>query len=163
MIPQTMQTVFSSWKYKAFWFVGSLVFLGVYVLIPVLLVSGNSVTFEFSQAGVFDYVLLVALATATALLMSFELFAFRRSRAQGLPIFGESGVGIVASITGGVLAAASCGCGIGILLGVLGLGGATFFVSEHQMLLVGAMLGLVLVGLYFSARRAAGICATCTV
>jgi len=138
------------------------VFFGVYLFVPILLVPGNTFSLELSLITPLEYVLLTALALMTGTLLSLELFAFRQSRA--LHARAAGGVsGLVASLTGGILAAASCGCGVGILLGAVGLGGGTLFVVAHQTTIVFAMLGVVAVGLYFSARRAAGICATCQI
>ncbi len=139
----------------------ALVFLCVYLLVPVVLVPGNTLAFELSRMTALNYALLAMLALMTGVLLSFELFAFRRSRTQGLRAAGESGVGLIASLTGGVLAAASCGCGVGILLGVLGLGGGALFVAANQSSIIVIMLAVVAIGLYFSARRAAGLCVTC--
>ncbi len=155
--------VFREGTYQGVAAAGVLVFLGTYLLIPVWLIPGNTFAFELSQMTPFNYGLLIALALMTGALLALELFAFRRSRAAGLHTASKSGVGFVASLAGGVLAAASCGCGTGILLGVLGLGGGALFIAANQTAIAVIMLGIVAVGLYFSARRAAGICATCHV
>jgi hypothetical protein len=136
----------------------ALLFFCFYALLPVSLIPGNSVAFELAQLTAVDWTLLVLLAGTTGLLVAFEWFAFRRVRASAAAA-GTGGAGILASLVGGVLAAASCGCGIGLVLGVFGLGGATLFIVAHQMAFTAAMLGVVLVGLYFSARRALGVCA----
>ena len=154
-------SVFQKSSYRAISVSGALVFFGVYLLVPVWLVPGNTLAFELSRMTALGYALLATLALMTGVLLSFELFAFRRSRTQGLRAAGESGIGLIASLTGGVLAAASCGCGIGILLGVLGLGGGALFVAANQSGIIAVMLVVVATGLYFSARRAAGLCVTC--
>ncbi len=156
-------SVFRNPLYGAISAGSAVVFFGVYLLVPVWLVPGNTLAFELSQITALDYALLATLALMTGILLSFELFAFRRSRTQGLRTAGESGIGLIASLTGGVLAAASCGCGVGILLGVLGLGGGALFVAANQSGIIVAMLVVVAIGLYFSARRAAGLCVTCRV
>ncbi|MHB1163359.1 MAG: hypothetical protein ACYCZZ_02460 [Minisyncoccota bacterium] len=139
--------------------VGSaLVFFGMYLIVPTLLVPGNSLSFELALISPSNYVLLATLALMTGMLAAFELFSLRRSRANGFRSAGKRSVGFVASITGGVLAAASCGCSAGILLGVVGLGGGTLFATQNQTSIVVVLLGIVLIGLYFSARRVAGIC-----
>lgn len=142
---------------------GAFVFFSTYMLVPVWLIPGNTFALELSQMTPLNYGLLGALALMTGALFALELFAFRRSRTQGLRAAGEGGVGLIASLAGGVLAAASCGCGTGILLGVLGLGGGALFVAANQTAIAAVLLGVVALGLYFSARRAAGICATCRV
>lgn len=142
---------------------GTLMFFCVYMFVPVWFVPGNTLAFELTQVTFLGYGLLIALALMTGALLSLEVFAFRRSRAHGMRAAGEGSVGLVASLTGGVLAAASCGCGTGILLGAIGLGGGAFFVAANQTIIVAVMLLVVAVGLYFSARRAAGICAVCRI
>jgi len=143
--------------------VGTLVFFALYLLIPVWMVPGTTLAYEFDRLTLVNYGLLGTLALMAGVLLSLELFSFQRSRGAGLRAARDGGVGLVASLAGGILAAATCGCGVGILLGAVGLGGGAFFVGENQTFIVALMLGVVAVGLYFSARRAAGICATCTV
>lgn len=134
----------------------------VYLLVPAWLVPGNSLALEFSIVTPLGYGLLAALALMTGALCALEVFSFRRARAQKVAAARDS-VGLVASLTGGILAAASCGCGVGILLGAVGLGGGALFVAANQTAIVALMLVVVAVGLYFSARRAAGLCATCRI
>lgn len=141
----------------------SLVFLSLYLLVPVWTVPGNTIAFELGLLAPVDYALLSALALMTGILLSLEVFALRRSRSNGLRSAGKGSIGLVASLAGGVLTAASCGCGLGILLGIVGLGGGAIFVATHQTVIVVGMLSVVTIGLYFSARRAAGLCATCSV
>ncbi len=154
-------SVFRRHTYQIIATTGTFFLFCLYLLVPILLVPGNTLSFELETISLLDYVLLFALALMTGILLTLELFSFRHSRAQGLHVVGESGTGIVASLVGGVLATASCGCGIGILLGAIGLGGGAFFVTENQTPIIIILLGIVMVGLYFSARRAAGLCNTC--
>lgn len=139
----------------------ALAFFGLYVFVPVWVIPGNTLAFELSIISSANYVLLFALALMTGALFSFELYAWRHSRAQGARGAGEGGAGLLASVTGGLLA--SCGCGIGILLGAVGLGGGALFVVAHQSVILVVIFGVVALGAYFSARRAARICATCAV
>ena len=155
--------VFRERRYQGTALLGALVLFILYVYVPVWVVPGTTLAFELSLISPANYVLLGALALMSGILFSFELYSFRRSRRQGLRAFGAGSTGLLASIFGGVITAASCGCGVGILLGVIGIGGGTLFIATHQMAIVTIMLGIVMVGLYFSARRAAGLCATCSV
>ena len=104
----------------------------LYLFVPVWFVAGNTLSLELGLISPFNYALLVALALVTGILFALELFSFRRSRTQGLRVVGEGGTGIIASIVGGVLATASCGCGVGLMLGAIGLGGSTLFVVANQ-------------------------------
>lgn len=155
-------SIFRERIYVAISVASSLVFLSLYLLVPVWTVPGNTIAFELGLLTLVDYALLGALALMTGVLLSLEVSALRRSRSNGLRSAGEGSIGLVASLTGGVLTAASCGCGLGILLGIVGLGGGAIFVATHQTAIVVGMLSVVTIGLYFSARRAAGLCATCS-
>ena len=155
--------VFRDARYVLLVFVWAFLFLTLYLLVPALLVPGESLPFEFAHLTTLSGVLLVALALMTGVLAAFETYAYFNSRRVGVEVVGRDSVGLVASVVGGILAAASCGCGVGILLGAIGLGGGALFVAAHQFTIILVMLAVVLVGLYFSARRAAGICATCRV
>lgn len=156
-------SIFRERIYVAISIASSLVFLSLYLLVPVWVVPGNTIAFELDLLTPTNYALLGMLALMTGALLSLEVFALRRSRSNGLRAAGEGSIGLAASLTGGILAAASCGCGLGILLGIVGLGGGAIFVATHQTAIVVGMLSVVTVGLYFSARRAAGLCATCSV
>lgn len=153
--------VFRERTYQVVAATSALVLFSLYLFVPVWLVPGNTLSFELGLIAPLNYMLLAALALMTGVLLALELFSFRRSRAQGLRMVGEGGTGIIASLAGGVLAAASCGCGTGLLLGAVGLGGGAFFVAANQTPIVIILLGIVTIGLYFSARRAAGLCIAC--
>lgn len=155
--------VFRDVRYVLLAFVWALLFLTLYLLVPALLVPGESLPFEFAHLTQVSSVLLVVLALLSGVLAAFETYAFFNSHRIGARAIGRDGAGLLASLVGGILAAASCGCGVGILLGAIGLGGGALFVAAHQFTIILLMLAVVLVGLYFSARRAAGICATCRV
>lgn len=162
VVPYALAQVFRNWKNVLIATVSACLFFSLYLLVPVWLVPGNSLLFSLSQLSLLNTALLGLLAFTTGVLFTFELFAFRKSQSNRVVSASTGSAGLLASLAGGILAAASCGCGVGILLGVIGLGGGTVFVVANQTYIVVGMLLIVLVGVYFSARRAAGICATCS-
>ena len=145
-------------RYAALALFGTVLFLVLYLGVPALFVPGETLPFELTHFTTLGGGALVLLALMSGALFTLEVYAFRISRAVAPSAVGESGAGLVASLLGGILAAASCGCGAGILLGAIGLGGGALFVVAHQTAIIVAMLAIVTVGLYYSARRAAGIC-----
>ncbi len=155
-------SVFRKRIYQIIAAASALVLFCLYLLVPVWLVPGNTLPLELGLISPLNDVLLAVLALMTGVLLALEVFSFRRSRAQGVRVVGEGGTGIIASLAGGVLAAASCGCGTGLLLGAIGMGGGALFVAANQTSIVILLLGVVTVGLYFSSRRAAGLCSVCT-
>lgn len=163
LILRKSSQIFQGRTYQVIAIIGTIFLFCLYVFLPILLVPGNTLRLELEIISPFNYVLLFILALATSFLITLEIFSFLHSRAQGLRIIGEGGTSIFASLVEGVLAAASCGCGTGILLGAIGLGGSTIFVSVNQIPITISLLSIVIVGLYFSARRAANLCDSCTI
>lgn len=145
--------------YHAYAATAALLVFAFYIVVPVLLVPGNTFRIEFDLITPLALTLLIILAAMTGTIIALEIFSFRRAKTARLQTVGEGGAGILASLMGGIIAAASCGCGIGVLLSVFGLGGGALFITEHQTPVILLFLALVAVSLYYSARRAAGICA----
>ncbi|GEM_PF-2740535 len=149
-------------KHFALALIGALLFFALYFFVPVWIVPGNSPSFELSLISPLNFFLLSLLALMTGILFSLEWYSLARTKGSAaVKTAGGGGVGILASMAGGILAAASCACSVGIFLGLIGLGGGALFVAAHQTLVVLVFVGITAFGLYFSARRAAGICATC--
>jgi hypothetical protein len=138
--------------------IAAILVFAFYIVVPVLLVPGNTFRIEFELITPVALALLILLASMTGMIIALETFSFRRSREARLTVVGEGSAGILASVMGGIIAAASCGCGIGVLLGVFGLGGGALFITKHQTPVILVFLLAVALSLYYSARRAAGIC-----
>jgi len=69
---------------------------------------------------------------------------------------------VSSALFGGLLATAACSSCIVAAFGFLGAG-STFFIIENQPDFVYGAIALVLIGLYFSARRVQRYCESCDV
>lgn len=155
--------VFQDHRYQSIALTSTLLFFFVYLLVPAWLIPGNSLAFELSLLSPLEYALLFSFALLTGVSVALEVFIFRRLRREKLQTAGKGSVGVLTSLVGGTLAAASCACSSAIFLGIFGLGASALFLATHQLAIIFAMFGVGLIGLYFSARRASGLCATCSV
>ncbi len=127
----------------------------VYILLPVGLTPGNSIAFQVSILRPRDYLLFFILSPVTALLILMQIFLWRRGKKYCARTAGQGGLSVFSALFGGLLATAACSSCITAILGFLGAG-STFFILENQPYVVAASLSLVIIGLYFSARKVVG-------
>jgi len=146
-------------RYKVWFVVLTGFFIATYVLIPVWLTPGNSLSFQLSLLKPKDYVMFVILSALTALLLLMQVYLFR-SKTRRAGSIGQGGVGIFSAIFGGLLATAACSACIAAIIGFLGAG-SVFFVLENQPYIVIIAISLVVISLYLSSRRVLGYCREC--
>lgn len=162
LIVSASKAVLESRNYKL-WFLGlTAIFISAYVLVPVWLTPGNTFSFQLSLLRPTDYLLFLALSAVTALLVLMQAFLFFRSKKGRAGAVGQGSVGAFSGIFGGLLATAVCSSCIAVILGFLGAG-SIFFILENQLYVAAIAIALVLIGLYFSARRVQGYCEDCEV
>lgn len=155
-----VKTVFKKTRYKLSFLALSLVFFSLYVLIPVWLTPGNSIDFQLSLFSFTDYLLLAILSISASFFTLSQLFLLFQSKRRSIVDLGQGGVGLISALFGGLLATAACSSCIAVILGFLGIGGV-FFVLENQRYIVVLSIGLVIIGLYFTAKRLVGVCRDC--
>ncbi|NNM83691.1 hypothetical protein HKL94_00510 [Candidatus Parcubacteria bacterium] len=161
-LARVFTTLFATWNYRILAIASGAIFFILPLLIPVWIVPSNTLAFELSLMRPANYLLLSLLAIASGLLVAMNIFLLRQRRERALAV-GSGGMGIVSALVGGVVMT-SCGCGGGLIIGLLGLGaGSTSFIVGNQLYIILAALLITLVGLYLSARKVAGICQTCEV
>lgn len=131
-----------------------------YVFIPVWRIPGNSLSFRLSLFRPRDYFLFLLLSATTSLLVLMQAYLFLNSKRDRVLAVGQGSVGALSALFGGLLATAGCSSCIAVLIGFLGSGGV-FFVIENQPYVVAGAIALVLLGLYFSARRVLEYCKDC--
>lgn len=161
-IVSASKTILTSRRYRL-WFVAlTAAFVIFYIVLPVWLTPGNALVFQLSLFTPRDYLLFLFLSALTALLILMQVFLFVRSRKARVSAVGQGGVGVFSALFAGLLATAACSSCIAAVIGFLGAG-SVFFVIGHQWYFVYGGIALVLIGLYWSARRVRGYCADCEV
>ena len=149
-------------RYTVWLAVLAILFIAAYVFIPVWLTPGNSIAFQLQILRPKDYALFVVLSSVTALLVVMQAYIIGKSRARKniAAAVGSGGAGVYSALFGGLLATAACSSCVAVLLGFLGAGGVLFVVNYRWYFIAGA-IALVLVALYFTARRIVGLCEDC--
>lgn len=137
----------------------SIVLFVLLVSTPVFAIPGNTFSFQLHSFSAQDYLLMLALSLLAGLIFSLEWHAIREIKKSRVASAG----GLLSSIVGIASAALStvyCGCGVAFFIGIAGLGtgGTLFFIQHQTYFLIGGVV-LMLVTLYFAARRVAGVCA----
>ena len=134
----------------------------VFILVPVSAIPGNDFVFQLSIFTPKDYAFLTILALLISLIITMQIFIFRRNKnlKENIASAGVGAVGGSSGIIATVFATASCSSCVAVLFGFLGTG-AIFFAVENRWLFVLLAIGLMLVSLYFAARKVNKVCVSC--
>ena len=134
----------------------------IFILVPVVAIPGNDFAFQLSIFSPKDYALLTILAPLISLVITMQIFIFRRNK-NIKDNLKSAGVGVAGSYSGIIatmFATASCSSCIAVLFGFLGTG-AVFFAVENRWLFVTLAIGLMLASLYLSAKKVNKTCDSC--
>jgi len=153
----TLHTVFASWRYRFIAAGAAASFLCISILIPAFLIPSNTIAMVLSMLHIGNYIVLFLLAASAGVLVALNIYRFHLDRISATHA-GGAGFSTVASLLGGTLLT-SCHCGLGFVIGILGLGAgsASFLIEQQLWFTLGALL-IALIGLYFSARKPLGVC-----
>ncbi|MEK7510525.1 MAG: hypothetical protein AAB567_03175 [Patescibacteria group bacterium] len=156
------KTVLTAKRYLLIFFVLFPIAFLVFILIPVLAIPGNDIAFQLSIFTSKDYTLLIVLAPLISLVITMQIFIFRRNKniKENLKSAGVGAAGSYSGVIGTVFATASCSSCVAVLFGFLGTG-AVFFAVENRWLFVSLAIGLMLISLYFAARKINKVCTSC--
>jgi len=154
------KTILENKKRFTYFLIITVLFLVAYIIVPVLATKGSTLAFQLSILKPKDYILMIILSSVTSLLIIMQTYLFSRSRKKRLATVGQGGVSIFSAFFGGLLAISACSSCIVALLGFLGAGSTFFIVRNQTYFTIGAIV-IVLLALYFSSRRIAGICLSC--
>lgn len=140
-------------------------FFGVFIFIPLVTIPGNDLRFQLSIYTRENYILMSFLAILVGVNFAMQIYATRKQRAlrnslplalQGTVLSGASG------IFGSIVGTASCASCLASLFGLIGLGtGSVFFVLKNQNYFMLGSILIMLISLYFSARKINRVCTSC--
>jgi len=134
------------------------------VAIPLFTIPGNTIAFQLKIFTTQNYLLMAFLSVLAGLNLAFSWYDFAQQKKIGNASQSVAGgaVSTIAGIFGAVVGTASClGCLVALLgLVGLGVGSALFILKNQSYFLLGAM-ALMLVSLYFAARKINKVCQSC--
>ncbi len=143
----------------------AILFFGLFVFIPVVTIPGNDLRFQLSIYSQRDYILMFLLAALVGLNFLFQIYSFKKQKEQHdfFNSAGQVAVSGVSGMFGAIVGTAACASCLAFLFGLIGLGtGSVFFVLNNQTYFLVGAIALMLVSLYFTARKVNGICEKCT-
>lgn len=140
-------------------------FFGVFIFIPLVTIPGNDLRFQLSIYSRENYILMISLALLVGVTFTTQLYAARQHRTlrKSLPpVLQSVMLSGASSIFGSIVGTASCASCLASLFGLIGLGtGSLFFVLENQSYFLLGAIALMLVSLYFAARKVNRLCSSC--
>ena len=134
----------------------------LFIWLPVKLTPGNDFLFQLSIMRWSDFVLfgILSLLNALLMLMQWHLHKTQQDAKAGLATVAVSGAGGVSAVFASMLGTASCSACVAGILGFLGSGSVLFLLKYGRMITVVAV-AMVIVAIWFAARRVDGICTSC--
>jgi hypothetical protein len=159
-----IRTVIKKRNYALLVFIVAVLFFSLFILIPVITTPGNDFQFQLSIFRTRDYFLMAFLAVLVGLNFALQIYSFaQRNKQQKFSQPAMEGIAAgVSGVFGAVVGTAACASCLASLFGLIGLGtGSVFFVLQNQFYFLIGTIALMLVLLYFGARRAKRICDSC--
>lgn len=149
-------------KYGLISMVVALLFLWLFVFLPIWLVPGNDFAFFVSMTLWWHWLLLVVLALCTGLLVSLQWFVFDKTKHISVRASSSTLASAMTSFVAGLFVTATCASCISTLFAFLGVS-SIFFLIQYQWYLVGFSLLLTFAALVFTIRRVNTDCKRCRV
>lgn len=130
-----------------------------------LMITGNTLDYQLSLLEWKDYLMMGLFAALASLNVTLQVHNFRslqrvsKASKSFVRSIGSGALGVF----GGILGTMKCVSCFAVLLGFLGVGsGVVFFIAKNQSIFLGAAIILLLVSLYFEARKVNRVCSSAT-
>lgn len=148
--------------YKLFFIGITLLMFFIFTIIPVVIVSGNTFSTQLSIFTIRDYLLLTFLSLLSALFITMQIYVFRSTDKNTIRGVSKSVSGGFGAIFAGVAGTAFCASCLVPLFAFFGIGfGGVIFVLNYRFYFVIAVILLMLIAIYFTARKINNACTSC--
>ena len=148
---------FKNKRYIALFIASTLVMSVLFTLIPVFSVPGNSLATQLSIFTPRDYAVIAFLSLLYALFIAMQVFVIRQKkemRSVGTAVGGSAG-----ALFAGIAGTAFCASCLIPLFALFGIGfGGVLFVLQYRFYFVIGITVLMLIAIYFTARRIRQVC-----
>lgn len=144
-------------KYKSLFAAVSLFMFFLFVLIPTISIPGNTLLFQLSLFSPLDFSVTIFLSVLYAVFITMQVYAMRtQKKVTGVATTTAGGAGALFAGISGTAFCASC---LAPLFAFLGIGfGGVLFVLEYRLYFVLGITVLILIAIYFSARKVQKVC-----
>ena len=138
-------------KYFKWFVISSILFLILFLLLPVFLTPGNSLSFQLTEVFTpLNYVLMIFLSLLIGLMISMQFYVNNIKRS--LKGTGKGIVGGFSGFVAGIFGTAACSSCIAAIFGFLGLS-TVFFLIQYQWYIVGGSILLILISIYLLSNN----------
>ena len=156
------KTILYEKNYLILFVLSSIIMTLIYLFLPVYLTPGNDIEFQLSITPLWALVFTGILAIAMGLLISMQVFVFKRLRMIQRKEASTGIIGGMSSIVAGIFASASCGACLSAAFAFIGAPGI-IFLTEHRFEITLISFGVVLIALYLSSKKINDNCDYCRV
>ncbi|MDO8553394.1 MAG: hypothetical protein Q7S22_01190 [Candidatus Micrarchaeota archaeon] len=156
---KSLKTVLSNKRYFLVWLVLSLVFLFIYIVLPINLTPGNTLDFFLRITPLWQLFVLSSLAMIIALMITMQLYVrgvlnVKKGTTKTVA------VGIFTSLSSavsGLFSSVTCSSCVAGLFAFLGVGSSfTFLLLQYQWEISAISFILAFTSIYYSTKRIAG-------
>jgi hypothetical protein len=158
-VGEAAERVFREKGYIQLAVVLSIVFLLIYISIPVFVVPGNDYKYYFSVTPIHEHVFSLILSVIMGIVFTMQIYSWKNS----ISIVKNAGMGFVGFFSGTIstiFASATCVSCITAIFSFIGFGTVNLLL-EHKTEIMLMTLGIVLASLYFTSRKINGKCKSC--
>ena len=160
-VTSAIQHSLRSTRYKLLFAGVALAMFFLYAYIPVLLIPGNDLAFQFSLLGPQDYALLVFLSLLNSLFITMQVYAARRTRSVVSSV-GKGIGGSAGALFAGIAGTAFCVACLAPLFALFGIGfSGVIFALQYRFYFVAIIVILMFIAIYLTSRKVIGNCNNC--
>lgn len=147
-------------KYKLLFVAVSLFIFFLFVLIPTMSIPGNTLLFQLSLFSLLDFSVTIFLSVLYAVFVTMQTYAMRaQKKVTGVITTAAGGAG---ALFAGISGTAFCAACLTPLFALVGIGfGGVLFVLEYRIYFVLGITVLMLIAIYFTARKIQKVCDNC--
>lgn len=159
-VRNALATVFKSWTLELAAIAVALFTALAFVLVPVLTIPGNDLSFYFEITPWWTYAMLAFFSIGLGVLAAMQLYLLQQPVAVKEKVGGFAGV--FSGVTSGLYATAACGACVSTLFSFLGAG-TTLFLNVHRTPLLGVSVLVLATAIYYNARKVNKHCSECRI
>lgn len=154
--------VFMRKRHYLYLVIASLGTFFIFIIIPVLLVPGNNISYQLSIMPFVDFITLSLLSFITGLAIIFNLYIFKQKKHLQKEQIGHVGVTGAAALLASFFGAFTCIACAATVVGFFGLTAVTFALQYRLYFALTAVF-LMVSSVYFTARKVLHICERCSI
>ena len=135
------------------------------IAIPLYTIPANTLALQLKIFRLKDYLLMAFVALLMGLNFSMQIYTWKKRKEQTKDMAQSAVAGTAVGISGifaAMVGTATCASCLVFLFGLIGIGaGSVFFVLKHQTYFLLGAIALMIVSLYFVAKKINKTCISC--